>query len=276
MPQRVIYPQWRDQWEATPYPFSDSASLTNDAGDFILNGTFIDAHIYPVGGLAGLYLSSIDVDNQNVTFNIGDSAEPVRCSGSFPVTSPLDYISLTDRYGRPAGILISERKRLAVFQTWGVGLHVFTASQTSFAATCCMPTPAIGVRGIVLEDGTVVSGSVWLVGGEGVVLSQEDVNIRVKCEDLTTPTIRIDIVGDPLRRRDMCEAEPSFTTPNPVRTLRIRSDAGWFDCQPDEFGNYSISANNTLVDDSVLRIRTTERGIVFEAVGSTITGNAST
>jgi hypothetical protein len=39
-------------------------------------------------------------------------------------------------------------------------------------------------------------------------------------------------------------------------------------CGPDEAGDFKLTVNNDLAEDTVLRIRPTEAGIVIEAEGS--------
>ncbi len=272
MPERILYPQFRDQWEPTKYPFGDRASLRNTDGRTILEGTLLDAHLYPIGSVGKLYLSRVVVDYRTVTVYVGDDNSETLASGSFYVSSPPASLKLQDAYERPAGILVSDSDRLAMFQTWGVGTHLFKSRQTEFAASCCMPTPEIGVRGIVLEDGSVFTGHVWIVGDDGVVVRREEVSLPA-CNGQpaqVVDAIRVDIVGDQLFRRRLCEDKDMFMTPNPVRTLRIRNGDETFDCTPDQFGNLSIQMNDALAADTVLRIRTTKDGIVIEAVGSAI------
>lgn len=270
MPERILYPQFRDQFEPTKYPFGDRASLRNSEGRIILEGTFLDAHLYPIGGREGIYLSSVVVTHQDVTLWIGDSVQKQLASGVITVPNFPDHVLLQDAYDRPAGILVSSPDRLAMFYTWGIGAHEFTPTQSQFAATCCMPTPEIGVRGIILEDGSIFTGKVWIVGDDGVVVRYETVMLPRACNQPaeTINVIRVDIVGDPLFRRRLCEDKELFTTPNPVRIVRIRNGDYVFECTPNEFGNMTIQMNDNLAADTVLRVRTTEEGIVFEAVGS--------
>ncbi len=272
MPERILYPQFRDQFEPTKYPFGDRATLRNADGRAILEGTFLDAHLYPIGGVGKLYLARVTVDYREVTIYLGDDNSDALASGSFSVSAPPTSLKLQDGYGRPAGILVSEPDRLAMFQTWGVGTHVFKAKQTEFAVTCCMPAPEIGVRGIILEDGSVFTGHVWIVGDDGVVVREEIVHLPA-CNGQAAQfvsAIRVDVVGDQLFRRRLCDDKDLFTTPNPIRRLRIRNGDDVFECAPNAFGNMTIQMNDNLASDTVLRIRTTHGGIVFEAVGSAI------
>ena len=274
MAERILFPEWRAQNDATKYPFSEAASLHNDTGRLLLEGTFIDASVYPIGGKAGLYLTRVVITHQTVRLYIGTQDVPDLCSGEFQLINPDDNVALADKYGRPAGLLISESIRLSVFQSWGVGTHTFTRAQTELAATVCVPTPELGIRGILLEDGTLLTGDVWLVGGDGVVLRVED---REQPEPLCNSTpgaskvIRLDVVGDPLFRRRLCSTQELFATPKFVRSIRVIGPNTEFTCQPDAYGNLQIYANNDDANDTVLRITPTPDGLRFGAVGSSLT-----
>jgi hypothetical protein len=275
MSQEILYPQWRDQLEPTKYPFGSKASLRNAAGDTLLPAIFLDAHLYPIGAQDRLFVSHVTISHETVVLWIADSRLVDLASASFPTVNPPDCLKILDLYGRPAGILVSERARLSIFQSWGVGDHVFNLGQTEFCATCCMPTPEVGVRGLLLADGTILTGNVWVVGDDGVVVRPETVNLPAACGQpaRSLQVIRVDIVGDPLFRRRLCQANPTlFATPNPIQKIRVRAANTTFECSPDAYGNLSLQVNDAAASDTVLRIRTTPEGVVFEALGSKTTG----
>jgi hypothetical protein len=266
----IRHPEWRDELESTRYPFAATATLDNGNGGVILEGSFLDAHLYPIGAGEGLYLRSVELGYEFGTRTIADRVRDV-CSGQFRVPNPQDNVRLTDEYGRPAGLLVSESVRLAMFLSWGIGVHEFEPEMTEFAATCCMPTPEIGVRGIQLADGSLLTGPVWLVGGDGVVLRHETVELPPQsCRQPgeTVDVIRVDVVGDPLFRRRLCNPVDLFQTPRFVQRLAIRQQGQLlFVCEPDEQGNFSIQRNDSLAGDSAIRVRTTRDGVIFEVVG---------
>ncbi len=269
MAERTIFQEWRRQNEATRYPFADVSTLANAEGRVLVEGTFLDAALYPIGAGVGLFLSSVVVTHTDVTLLLSTSAG-VAATGNFKLISPPDVIDLFDAYGRPAGVLVSESRRLGLFQAWGVGTHEFTAAQTEFAATCVFPTPEVGVRGIRLETGETFTGDVWLVGDDGVVLRMERLEIPVSGTNETrrVNAIRVDVVGDPLFRRRLCMPRELFSTPSFVKAIRFKSPDDDFTCGPDAAGNVRLVANNDLAGDSVLRISTTPDAIVVWAVGS--------
>ena len=122
-----------------------------------------------------------------------------------------------------------------------------------FAATCVTPMPAAGVRGFTTPDGTLFTGDVWLVGEDGVVVREED------------GAVRIDVVGDPLFRRRLCQPVQLFTTPRFVKTIN--------GMRPDARGDFKITAGRALAADTVLRVYTDDTGgITFEAVGQVLQG----
>ncbi len=267
---RTLFPEFRDQFETTKYPFTEQASLRNERGDTILHGTFLDAHIYPIGGEARMYVSQIDVEFERVRLSIGDARNPVRCFGEYETTDLPEKLLLQDPYGRPAGILITEPSRIAVFQSWGIGNHGFRPTQTEFLATCCMPTPAIGVRGIVLEDRTLLTGRFWVVGDDGVVVRHEQQTREAECDrpEELLEIIRVDVVGDPLYRRRLCVEPDLFVTPRPIQRIRFVDPEREVECGPNEFGNITIQGNDLLASKPAVRIRQTEQGLVVEVAGT--------
>jgi len=268
VPERILFPEWRKQNETTKYPFSEVATLTNRQGKIILEGIFIDANLYPIGGRVGLYLTKIIVTHSTVTLYIGNEGNTELCTTSFSILNPPTSLDLVDTYSRPAGFLVSATDRLSAFQTLGIGTHIFERNHTEFAATVCVPTPEIGIRGFLLDDGTLLTGDVWLIGTDGVVLRKTTIEQDTGYgSTVTRDVIRVDIVGDPLYRRRLCDPQALFNTVNPVRSMRFISDNLTFECAPST-GNISIGVNNAAATDTILRITNTESGIKIGAAGA--------
>jgi hypothetical protein len=267
MAERILFPEWRKQNETTKYPFSERATLVNRQGKIILEGVFADANLYPIGGTVGLYLSRIVVSHATVTLYIGNEGNTALCSTSFSILNPPALLQLKDKYLRPAGVLVSDTDRLSVFQTLGIGTHDFERTHTEFAATVCVPMPETGVRGILLDDGTLLAGDVWLVGADGIVLRKQTVMQTVNCgSTVSRDVIRVDVVGDPLYRRRLCDPQSLFTTVNPVKTVRFLAENLTFDCSSTD-GNIGISVNNAAATDTILRITNTATGLKISAAG---------
>ena len=89
-----------------------------------------------------------------------------------------------------------------------------------------MPTPEVGIRGVILSDGTIMPDTeddeLWFVGGDGIILTHEQNTAAGNCNSSVEnfPTIRIDAVGDPLFLRKLCDPVNAFTTPNFIKTLQ--------------------------------------------------------
>lgn len=269
--QRILHPQYRRQLEPTKYPFADSASLTNRDGVFLPETVFLDAALHPIDGEAGLRLSQIVAEHDTCEIWIGTDVIEKLAVASFDPGDPPDNVRLVDLQGRPAGLLISEASRLGIFQSWPQGTTKFQREETEFAVSCCLPMPGVGLRGFLLEDGTVLTGDVWLVGDDGVVLTPDlKSNTAPACEaaPAVTTTIRVDVVGDPLFRRRLCTNV--FSTPRVLQQVTVRHGDQQITCRPDSRGELSLTAGGQDAADSVLRIRVTPVGLQFEAVGEVL------
>ena len=165
-------------------------------------------------------------------------------------------------------MLVSEASRLATFQSWTLGDHDFDQEQTEFVARVCVPTPEVGVRGFLLDDGSIMTGDVWIVGDDGVVVTAGEAIEEVEgftSEQRKVVTLRIDVVGDPLFRRRLCSNV--FETPKFLKTITVRHQCNSFVCGPDTLGDFKISVGDQDAPDPILRIRSIPEGLRFEAVG---------
>jgi hypothetical protein len=262
MAARIIHRQWRDEQADSKHPFADSASLISREGAAIDKAIFLDANIYPVGGSENMYLSSIAVGSDQVVLYIGTLADAQLCSGVFDPLNPPSTVRLEDMWGRAAGVLVSDELLLAQFQSWELGTYTFDDDAAEFAAAVCVPTPEIGVRGLITEDGDLFTGDVWLTGEYGVVV-REDLDES----DGDKRVIRIDAVGDPLFRRLLCEG----TAQSPLGPVDLFKSINYLKTingmAPDQYGDWKITAGSNEAYDTILRIYPTPEGVKFEAVG---------
>lgn len=252
MAERIIFPEFRNELEFTRYPFADSATLVaSNTRQELEKDVFLDASLYPIGGSVQLFISSVVVSTRRVTIWLSDRLTTNIASSTFDPLSPPENLEFVDKYGRPAGILVSEAVRLSRFAAWESTEHVFAVQATEFVASCVIPTPGDGVRGLVSPDGEILTGNVWLIGDNGVVLTAENA-----C------TIRVDIVGDPLFVRKLCQQADLFATPRLLRTIN--------GCPPDANGDYKLVVGDHLSAKTVLRINPTDDGLQIEAVGELV------
>jgi hypothetical protein len=246
---RIILEEWRNSNEHVRYPFHDDATLVNGNGILIDEDLFYDARLYPIGADVGVYLSKIVVADNGITFFISDPSHGILASGGFDFDSVPDQIALADAYGRPAGILVSSAAKLgALSNVYGEGEVLFEQAQTEFAPTVVVPLPQIGVRGVLLDDGNIVAGDIYLVGTDGVVLSIEDGNIRV------------DVIGDPYALAKACEAEgiplPAFCGLKTINGI-----------PPDANGDFKLTIGGNEATDNILRVEMDNGRLTLKAVG---------
>ena len=272
----ILHPAWRDEFEATTYPFGDWATLTSSTGVFIPEGTFLDAAIYPVGGGSKLRLSKVVVEQQAITIYVGNTSKEELCSGTIDLLSPVNEIRLEDTYGRPAGLLVSEEERLAIFQTWPIGTHRFTFAQAGFCSFVCIPIVEDHLLGFELDDGSIVSGDVWLVGGDGVILSYEENEIaRDDCDtaDAVDPLesrIKVNIVGDPLFRQRLCST--GSITPRFLKKLTFKVGCTSNALTPNTHGRVKMMTGRPDAELTILRIHGSGGTLNIGAVGETLNG----
>ena len=243
------FQEFYDEYAATRYPFLDSCALTADTRQQIDTDLFLDATLYPVGNIGALYISSIVVQSRLVTINIADRTRSIIAVASFDPFGSNDNLAVVDAHGRPAGIIVSDASRLARFSSWVEGIHTFSTTAAVFVPSCVIPSPASGVRGLSTLQEVTLTDTVVLVGGDGVILSKID-----------DAGIRVDIVGDPLFRRRLCEAVGAFRTPTFVQTIN--------GCPPDQNGNISIIIGSQLAAHTILRLNQYADGLVIEANGA--------
>lgn len=248
--ERVILEEWRNSGERVKYPFSDLAPLSNSYGERIDEDLFYDARLYPIGASVGVYLSRILVADAGITFFISDPERGVLASGGFKFASPPDDIALFDAYDRPAGILVSNAAKLgALANVYGEGEILFEAGDTDFAPTAVVPLPQPGVRGVLLDDGNVVAGDIYLVGVDGVVLSIED------------GAIRVDVIGDPHALVKAC-AEEGIPLPAFCGLKTINGIA------PDANGDFKLTVGGNEAADNILRVEMDSGRVTAKMVGN--------
>lgn len=279
---KIRNPEWRDELDSTRYPFSDDATMTSEAGNFLSELVLIDAVLYPIGATLPLRLSSVVVSPGAITVFVSDTNDDISVQASFSAGSIPDNLKLIDEHGRTAGLLVSSAIRLATLVGLPSGTHIFSEDATTFALSCCHPLPSGGVEGFVLDDGTVLSGDVVLVADDGVVFSHSQV-VSTPANPYYSATtfeqIRVDIVGDPLFRRRLCTDSEQFVSPTFIQRICINTpeileagelpsiDSDRFCITPDEYGDIRLIAGTQDASDSVLRIYPVDEGLMFRAVG---------
>jgi hypothetical protein len=241
----VIFEEWRNQNELIGYPFTDGADLARGTSLELPTNLVVDARLYPIGAEGVLYLSSIQTVNSTVILSISDDLGWI-ASGDF--TPEEEIVTLQDKYGRPAGVLVCDPVVMSSLSSWAAGAREYTPTNTAFATAAIIPTPQIGVRGFILESGEFFTGDFWLVGENGVYFTNEGGNIRV------------DIIGDTLSQRRICEQLNAYSQPWFVKTLNSLG--------PSKYGDFKLVSGTGLASDTALRFEPAQGGMTIAVAGS--------
>jgi len=166
----IYHDEWRQENTQRNYPFADDMLLTATSGELLPQDYLIDAMLYPPGVNDQLYLHSI----AGTEFFIGAvSTRSIVATG----TAIGSTVRLLDTMSRPAGLLL-------LGSGFTPRAMQFSSAMTLFCSTCVLPHADYGVRGLVLPDGTILTGDITLKAGLGVRLTQ------------TGNVIGIDFVGN--------------------------------------------------------------------------------
>lgn len=253
--ERILFPEFRDEQKESRYPFVDQATLRDESNSVAIeNSAFIDAAFFAINSAAQLYLSQISTTAQTVTVYVGTEEEPTKLSATYDAgTGPTNsVIQFLDAYGRPGGILLSNPVNLSKFNSWLPGDYFFSPAATEFVSSVVVPVNAPGVRGIIFEN-NFIYGDMWLIGDAGVTIRKEVDTDR---------TIRIDVIGEPLFARFVCEPIADFPTTPYLKTIN--------GCGPDNFGNFTITATNYSTKDPVLRVTPKDNVLIISSVGRSL------
>lgn len=232
--------EWRNQQAHARYPFRDDATLVGPSLT-LENDWFVDACLFPASaGEGNLRLSAIERTTTGLLFEISDAVNMVVARGQLAETGEPDVISLTDPYGRAAGLLVITEIGRARFRSLQRARHVFTDAQTGFLPVVQHPSANPGIKMLVLDQSTGFTGDVYLVGERGVELwADED-------------AIRVDVVGDAWHAVRECLAEEDDIAVDALlarRALRTINRIG-----PDERGDFQITVGGQLAATQTLRI----------------------
>ena len=252
---RIIFPEFRDEQSDSRYPFADTATLADKTGNVKISRTaIVDIVIYAIGGATGVYLSQIGVTKDIGKITIANGDGTTIATGEYSILSPpiSGTIPLFDSRARPAGLIILTRRAFVLFSGWGEGTRTFTRAATEFVSSVVIPTPENCVRAISNGADGFFTGDVWLVGGNGVTV-----------REVTSAVIRIDILGEPLFKRVLCDGPTTPFNP-PVQLKTINNQ------KPDEYGNFTFTVMDETVADPVLRITPKNGSLQISVVGSRV------
>ena len=239
---------------STKYPFTDKATLISRNGTAISQEVFLDARVYAPGAGANQYIKTISYTSGALKVYISDSTRIV-ATGTYSGTGAT--ITLKDDYGRDVGMLYGNPDLLTGLAPES-GVLEFTPDALPFVATVLIPQAQPVVRGFLTIDDQLVSGDVWLIGEDGVVLTVDGNEIAVN------------IVGDHFFIRRLCAAEvPAFAPARPLRKLLVQyGESSVGELLPNTYGNVFVRPGRDAADDNIVRIHPIEFGLRLELLGN--------
>lgn len=196
MPESGIYDEWRTRNEQRRYPFADDALLTDTVtGRRLPDSVFIDGMFYPINSSGQLYLSSIIVSEGRAY--ISDSTGVVATA-----TIAGDTLSFYDDYGRLIGILVAGRGFASVDSDMR-----FIEATAPIAQACIFAQNHNCLNGVLLPDGTLLTGQIFWEGENGVQVTTEYLD--------GVPVIRLDAVG-------ISELPSCLPLTDPIKCIKVQ------------------------------------------------------
>lgn len=158
--------EYRNQARYRRYPFSDAATLTSNEGYELPLDFFLDGMLYPIDLVNGLHVSQIDFNTKTI-WVADDVTGTIHGKGVWDGDSEIVEIFEDGGAARRVGMFVLGAGRL---NTSAGGLYTFNASATELSPASYYPLNQTGVRGIMLEDGTLFTGDITLEGQDGVTV----------------------------------------------------------------------------------------------------------
>jgi hypothetical protein len=156
--------EYRNQNRYRQYPFLDDATLMAKEGAKLPNDFLLDAILYPIDLVNGLYLQSVDFSNRKLV--LADTvSNVVHGVATWDPAEDTAYVYEPQAPERMVGVIVFGAGRNN--QSAG-GTLTFTPATAAFTPTAFYPLNQAGVRGIVLESGNYYTGDVRFEGRNGV------------------------------------------------------------------------------------------------------------
>lgn len=259
---KIVHPEYLDELRYTNYPFEDDATLVNDQGVFIPQNLIEDMVIYMNDPQPPVYLSKMVVEQNKLEIWFGDQQDPYQVVGTVDYQQPPDEVVLL-RDGFHAGMMLGRSEVWSLMRGWS-GEILFTPDQTALVAKVVLPLIQIGVR--TISNGEQVhSGDVWLIGGDGVQLTYE----QVEEGGQTYHGVAINVVGDPLFKQAACYPD-AYVAKDFIKEIEFTDGINSVVCNPDEFGNILITVVDYETPNTIARIEPQKGGLKFSAAGDQI------
>lgn len=197
----VLMQEYGNQNRQRKFPFDDAATLLDTTGAALPVDFIIDASIYPIDVTGPVYVAELDPGNNRISF--ADGSGKIFAAAVYAQGAATADVIESGGYERKLGVIVLGAGISDVFR--GESVRKFTAAGTRLCPTACVPVQQAGVRGLVLPDGTLLTGAVTITGQDGVwVTSRVAGGVSL---------LRFDVVGVvPASRPDCTSDGPPICT----------------------------------------------------------------
>jgi len=179
--QPILLGEYRNQNSRRNYPFRDGASLTDQTGVVLPTDFLIDAYIFPIVLRESdtdlrvtqpigdsIFISKIDLTERKIYINSVLSGV-VYGIAEFEEGVYTAYVYEEPNYHRQIGVLVFGDGLTAVLH--GAPVRTFVPWATSFTPSTFTILDQVGVRGFLLEDGSLITGDVIIEGQDGIEIT---------------------------------------------------------------------------------------------------------
>jgi len=155
-----------------------------------------------------------------------------------------------------AGVILLDAENYLSLKSIADGIYNFDIRQTEFCVNCIVPTTNSGVSSIVIENDSI-TGDVWFLGEKGVVF-------QVNNSNPASPTITINLVGNPLFLQELCEEE--YQPRVPLKKINFVAGQTAVKMSP-QLGDINVFVNDYLTDSPSLRLFAEKNQVDFVLFG---------
>jgi hypothetical protein len=162
----ILLGEYRNKHSRRKYPFADDATLADNDGQTLPTDFLVDAFLYPIDLIGQPYLSQVDLNDKLLTFSDSETGAALGYA-EFENTSASAQVYENGPHQRQIGVLVFGDGLASLFR--GRDVRTFSEASTALCPTVYIPLNQSGVRGIELDDGTLITGPVVFEGQDGIV-----------------------------------------------------------------------------------------------------------
>ena len=213
-----FYADWRYQNSLSRYPFTDDSAMLSTTGEIVPDNVFVDVSLIFVQA-SPVALRRIDVANGKLIATFQNAIETELATATILVdgVQAVGELIAESSYTK-IGLLVCNPAGLAEFARTAPTTMTFKPTAAKLNPRCMHNYQSQAVTSVATDRGSLQTGNVYLVGENGIVLTKIDTEILSVVDPrfpvdtpITQPRavnrIRVDIVGDPLKNANDCNAD---------------------------------------------------------------------